>query len=98
MFWEAELKALAGRKRRLTGESDLERALIQAHAQGAGHSVRWVHTLQGWLTVVRPALWLAAPLVGLALGGRVSRLTRWSAVFGSLVRGFRIASGRWRLR
>ena len=98
MFWEAELSALAGRKRRLIGENDLERALIQVHAQRVGQSLQWVTRLHGWFTVLRPALWLAAPIAGLALGGRASRLARWSGLLGSLVRGVRVVSGRWRFR
>ena len=91
MFWETELRTLAARKRRLTGQIDLERAVVQVHAQAIGHSLRWVETLQGWFSVARPALWLAASVAGLVLGRRLSGLARWSSIVGSLRRGFRIA-------
>jgi hypothetical protein len=98
MFWEADLRALADRKRQLASESDLERALAQVHAQGLGHSLRWVETLRGWYAVARPAFWVAAPLAGLALGGRISRLARWSACLAPLWRGCRVAVARFRTR
>lgn len=98
MLWEAELKALADRKRRLASESDLDRALAQVHARSLGKSLRWVETLRGWYAVARPAFWMAAPLAGLALGNRISRLARWSTYLTPLWRGLRVAAARFRSR
>jgi hypothetical protein len=79
VFWEAELSALAERKRRLLAASDLERALAQAHGAILAGKLRWIDQAPRWAAFARPAWTIAALVLG-------SRLGRWTRV-GALVTG-----------
>lgn len=89
MFWQAQLKAIEERKRRLASECDLRRTLIAVHAAEAAPSLRWVDTARSVYLKARPWIWLGAPLAGLVLGRRLPRLARWTALAAPVIRGWR---------